>query len=109
LKEGDIAIAPIQQADGQVKARPVLLLKQMPSFGDWLVCGISTHLEHEIKDFDIRINQEDLGATGLKTSSLIRLSFLGVIAENQIKGVIGSVSNDVYQRLISNLTTYLQK
>ncbi len=30
MKEGDVGLASLQQADGQQKLRPVLLLKQVP-------------------------------------------------------------------------------
>lgn len=110
MKEGDIVIAPIQQADGLRKLRPALLLKQMPSFRDWLVCGISTHTEHEVKGFDIRIDQSHtiFKSTGLKTSSIIRLGFLAVIPETQIRGTIGLVSSDIYDQLMANLVNHLQ-
>ncbi len=36
INEGDVALTPLPQADGQVKNRPVLVLKRMPPFGDLL-------------------------------------------------------------------------
>ena len=42
MNEGDLALAPLPQADGQIKNRPVALLRRLPPFGDFLVCGIST-------------------------------------------------------------------
>ena len=50
--EGDIALASLPQADGLIKQRPALLLRQMPPFGDWLVCGISTQLRQRVADLD---------------------------------------------------------
>ena len=44
MNEGDIALAPLAQADGQIKNRPVVMLRRLPPFGDFLICGISTHL-----------------------------------------------------------------
>lgn len=40
MREGDVALTPLPQADGRIKNRPVVALRQMPPFGDWLVCGI---------------------------------------------------------------------
>jgi len=37
MKECDIALTPIPQADGVIKNRPVVMLRQMPGFGDFLV------------------------------------------------------------------------
>ena len=39
MNEGDIALAPLPQANGQIKNRPVVLLRRLPPFGDFLVCG----------------------------------------------------------------------
>lgn len=32
MKEGDVIIAPMPQADGAVKNRPALILREMPPF-----------------------------------------------------------------------------
>ena len=42
MKEGDVILTPMPQADGKVKNRPALYLREMPPFRDALVCGIST-------------------------------------------------------------------
>jgi len=42
MKEGRIVLTPILQADGKMKNRPALILRVMPAYGDFLVCGIST-------------------------------------------------------------------
>ncbi|HYG50841.1 MAG TPA: hypothetical protein VD905_08050 [Flavobacteriales bacterium] len=52
MKSGDIVLIPIPQANSQIKKRPVLLLKQLPGYGDWLVCGISTQMQQYIAGFD---------------------------------------------------------
>ena len=59
MKAGDIIRIPLPQSDGIVKPRPVLLLKKLPPFGDWLVCGITSKLRHEVKDFDILITDNN--------------------------------------------------
>jgi mRNA interferase MazF len=42
MTEGDVCLAALPQSDGQLKDRPILLLKAIPPFGDMLVCGISS-------------------------------------------------------------------
>lgn len=42
MKEGDVVLTPVPQANGQIKNRPALFLREMPPFQDALVCGIST-------------------------------------------------------------------
>jgi mRNA interferase MazF len=44
MREGEIILANLVQADGSFKLRPVLLLKRLPGYNDFLVCGISTQL-----------------------------------------------------------------
>lgn len=82
MKEGDVVLAPLPQADGITKNRPAIALTQMPPFGDWLVCRVSTQLHQEVLDFDevIEPSHDDFVASGLKAPSLIRLGFLAVDA-----------------------------
>ncbi len=37
MREGEIILANLAQADGTVKLRPVLLLKKLPGYNDFLV------------------------------------------------------------------------
>lgn len=60
MKEGDIVLTPLPQADGQVKNRPAIVLRTMPPHGDLLVCGISTQLHQEVVGFDETIKPGDL-------------------------------------------------
>ncbi len=110
MKEGDIIRIPLPQSDGKVKPRPVLLLKKLPPFGDWLVCGITSQVRHEVKDFDILISNQhtDFKDTHLPKSFLIRLGFIGRVQEEMIEGVIGNVSPETYFQLIDNLTSFLK-
>ncbi len=40
MKEGDVVLAALPQADGKSKLRPVLLLRRFPPpHSDFLVCG----------------------------------------------------------------------
>ena len=97
------------QADGSVKNRPTVILREMPPFQDMLVCGVSTQLRQEVKGFDEIISQTDgdFTASGLVGKSLIRLGFLTVVPQNQIVGVIGSITSARHRRLLENLSNYL--
>ena len=72
MKEGDIILTPIPQADGTVKNRPALILREMPCFRDFLVCGISTQLHRRVDGFDEIVSPEDddFASSGLITESL---------------------------------------
>lgn len=110
MNVGDVAKARLQQADGSYKLRPVLLLKQMPPFNDWLVCGISTQLRQFVVDFDILLDAShpDFVQSGLVAPSIIRLGFMAVLPSSAIQGVIGQVSEATYQEIIQNLVNHLQ-
>jgi mRNA interferase MazF len=49
MKETDVILAYLPQSDGIVKRRPTLILRIMPKFQDFLVCGISTHSPQQTK------------------------------------------------------------
>lgn len=109
MNEGDIALAPLPQADGQIKNRPVVLLRRLPPFGDFLVCGVSTQLHQRVADFDEVIEKADkeFPAAGLKAASLIRLGFLAVLPESALLGKIGLLPSERRQRLLANLCRHL--
>lgn len=52
MREAEIVLTPLLQADGVRKPRPALLLRELPPFGDFLVCGISTQLTQAVPRFD---------------------------------------------------------
>ena len=110
MREADVALTPMPQADGQTKARPVVLLKQMPPFGDWLVCGISSQLHQEAAGFDeiIKLADTDFRHSGLKAASLIRLGFLAVLPAERLLGVLGSISQERHERILQRLGAFLQ-
>ena len=109
MNEGDVVLTPIPQADGISKPRPVVLLAQMPPFGDWLVCGISTQIHQEVVGFDetIEPSHADFSKSGLKAASLIRLGFLVVLPAQRMLGVLGSIAPERYRQLLHRLGTFL--
>ena len=111
MKEGDIVLTPVPQANGQIKNRPALFLRAMPPFNDALVCGVSTQLQQQVSGFDeiIRRQDMDFSSSGLVTDSVIRLGFLAVIPQNKIIGSIGSIATSRHQRLLQNLSDHLLK
>jgi len=109
MKESDVILTPIPQADGNVKHRPAVILREMPPFGDMLVCGVSTQLHHYVQGFDEIITPEDadFASSGLIAASLIRLSFLAILPRRAIAGSIGSIAPERHKRLLKALSTYL--
>ncbi len=105
MREGDIILTSLQQADGQYKLRPVLVLHQLPTYDDFLVCGISTQLYQEIIDFDVMLEAHP--DNGLRANSLIRLSFLAILSLMDRRATIGRVPSDIHGLLLSRLSEYL--
>jgi mRNA interferase MazF len=96
MKEGDVILTPVPQADGTIKTRPAVILREMPPYKDFLVCGVSTQLHQRVKYFDEVISPSDPNFTssGLKSESLVRLGFLAapVLPSSRITGSIGSIA-----------------
>jgi mRNA interferase MazF len=111
MKEGDVVLTPIPQADGIVKNRPAILLRELPRYRDFLVCGISTQVDKQVEGFDelIASSDSDFQLSGLRTTSVIRLGFLAVLPTQRIIGAIGSISPDRRARLLSTLSDYLTR
>ena len=109
MKPGDVILTPVPQADGRIKNRPALILCEMPPYGDFLVCGISTQLHHYVNNFDeiISPGDEDFTSSGLLEKSLIRLGFLAVLPISRAMGIIGSISSERHNRLLKTLSDYL--
>lgn len=111
MKPSNVVLTPVPQADGAIKNRPALFLCEMPAYRDLLVCGISSQLQQEVKGFDevISRSDSDFAMSGLKSDSLIRLSFLAVLPRRDIIGSIGSISPERQRRLLKTLSDYLIK
>ena len=111
MKEGNVVILFMPQADGAVKNRPAVILREMPPFRDVLVCGISTQLRQALNDFDdiISPSDPDFELSGLKDESVIRLGFLVVVPRNKIIGAIGSIAPERHKRLLQRLSSYLMQ
>ena len=109
MKEGDVILTPILQADDIAKNRPALILRELPPYRDLLVCGISTQIHQAVRGFDevVARTDSDFLGSGLVTDSVVRLGFLAVLPRRRIAGTIGRVSAERHERLLRRLSTYL--
>lgn len=109
MKEGDVILTPIPRANGLIKNRPAVCLREMPPYRDLLVCGVSTQLHQQVKGFDEIITSEDadFAGSGLLADSLIRLSFPAVMPRKRIVGSIGALSRERHARLLKTLSAHL--
>lgn len=102
-------LTPLAQADGIVKNRPALCLRELPPWGDVLVCGISTQLRQCAPNFDeiIARADPDFAPSGLVAASVVRLGFRAALPRNRVLGSIGSVSPERHARLLRRLASHL--
>lgn len=110
MKERDVVLAPLPQSTGQLKNRPAVVLRVMPPYGDFLVCGVTSQLRQEVSGFDDLIgpSDPDFVASGLKAPSLIRLGFLAVLPPSGLLGAIGSISENRHEKLLERLSSHLR-
>ena len=68
MREADVALTPMPQADGQTKARPVVLLKQMPPFVRLVGLRHQFTTSSEAAGFDgiIKLADTDFRRSGLR-------------------------------------------
>lgn len=112
IQEGQITLFAFPQTD-QVssKLRPALILRCLPNqHGDWLICMLSSQLHHEVPEFDeiVRDTDDDFSQTGLKTTSLIRVTRLAVVSEDLLQGAIGSLPEERLNKIQVRLADWIR-
>ncbi|HLP99285.1 MAG TPA: type II toxin-antitoxin system PemK/MazF family toxin [Sideroxyarcus sp.] len=96
-RAGQIVLTPFPYTDlTGVKLRPVLMLRQASKFDDWLVCMVSSQVQQAEADLDEALTpaDSDFANSGLKVSSVLRLSRLAVLDGELLLGSIGSISDE---------------
>jgi len=90
IQEGQIVLFKFLQTDQTLgKLCPALVIRRLPGIhDDWLICMISSQLSQQIPGFDEVIKEEDADfeQSGLKTSSVVRISRLAVVNRNILLG-----------------------
>ena len=108
---GQIVLVEFPFSDlSRSKYRPVLLLRPASRrYADWVVCMISSRLHQLDPGIDQVLGPDDpdFAASGLKVTSLIRLSRLAVIAETQMVGLLGTISGQRLRQLRLQLGRWL--
>ena len=116
MKPGDIILVEFPKTDlTKGKLRPALVLALMPGrHGDALLAMISSKTHQFVVGFDILISETDPGfsTTGLKSTSVIRLTRLATVEKRLIVAKLGEIDRrrlvTIYDRLI-NLMESLKK
>ena len=94
------------------KTRPALLLGKLPGdYDDWLTCMVSSKTDHYIPKLDeiIRGEDSDFAQSGLKASSVIRVSRLAVIQGKTLMGATGQISSNRLQRVKNQLVEWISQ
>ena|SRR5215210_1107087 len=109
MREGDVVVAEVPQADDRRKRRPAVILREMPLHRDLLICGLSTRLHLRVPSFDevITPSDPDFPSSGLLAPSIIRLGFLLVLPRKNVLGSIGSITPERHRRLLRTLSSHL--
>lgn len=109
MRAGDIVLIELPQSDGNYKLRPALILKMLPKYNDFLVCGLSTQLNQYIKDYDEIMHEGDayFHETGLRKTLLIRLFFLAIIQNERTSGSIGKIPSALHKELLQRLAKFI--
>ncbi|WP_363928979.1 type II toxin-antitoxin system PemK/MazF family toxin [Thiocapsa sp.] len=106
-RAGQIALTPSPNTDLTIsKRRPVLLVRQASRrFDDWLVCMVSSQLHQAELGLDEIVTESDpdFGDSGLKATSVLRLSRLAVLDSAVLVGCIGSIGEDRLVRIRDTL------
>lgn len=92
------------------KLRPALVLRRLPGpYEDWLICMVSSQVSRPTPGLDERIEPGDLdfGASGLMTSSVIRLARLAVVERQLLLGSVGRVADERLVRLREKLAAWI--
>ena len=111
MQEGNVIRFALQQNDGKYVKRPAVVVKKLPQYNDFLICGISKNLGLEIKGFDIVIAQSDsdFKTWGLDYPGVIRTGFLFTVSTKYIEGTLGNISPETHRKLLNNLALFFSK
>ena len=111
IKEGQIILFRFPQTN-QVsgKFRPALVLRKIPGpYDDWLICMVSSRLSQELLEFDVLVHENDFDfkQSGLKISSVIRISRLAVVNKDILLGPTGNISDERLNLIKSRLSNWI--
>ena len=112
IREGHIVLFKFPQTDQTVgKLRPALVIRRLPGvYDDWLICMISSQLSQQLPDFDEVLNDNDMDFkhSGLKTSSVIRISRLAVVNRTVLLGSVGSIGSERLDLIKNRLSNWIK-
>jgi len=110
-KAGQVVVIKFPQTDFQgSKLRPALLIAPLPGkYSDWLVCMISSQINQAISGFDEVVYEDsnDYVLSGLKKTSVIRISRLSIVTEDILIGTTGEIAGERLHRIKLKLAKWI--
>ena len=111
IRPGQVALLRFPRTDLSTgKPRPVALLGKVPGpYDDWLVCMVSSQLHQEVRGFDevVRDSDEDFARSGLKMTSVLRISRVAVVEGATLIGAVGEISPERLRRIRERLSQWI--
>ncbi len=111
IQDGQIVLFTFPQTDQAAgKFRPALILRSLPGpHNDWLICMISTKLHQQVAEIDEVIHETDpdFPPTGLKLTSLVRVTRIAVVSAGILHGIIGRVTDHRLNSIRSRLAQWI--
>ena len=108
---GVVSLVRFPQSDLQKgKYRPVIVLTPLPGpFDDWLICAVTSQLQHEIEGWDelITVADSDFNSSGLKADSLIRIGKLATVEARVLEGNLGKIGEERLKNILEKLSRHL--
>lgn len=79
-------------------------------YDDWLVCMVSSRLHQAVSGFDeiLRDSDPDFALSGLKVTSVIRISRLAVVEGAGLVGAVGEVRPERLHRVRFRLAEWMR-
>lgn len=93
------------------KLRPALVLRRLPGpHDDWLICMVSSRLDHAIEGLDEVVAEDDgdYVTSGLRVPSVIRVARLAVVHRALLRGSTGEIAPERLARIRDALAAWLR-
>jgi mRNA interferase MazF len=111
IQDGQIVLFTFPQTDQVAgRLRPALVLRSLPGpHSDWLICMISTRLYQQVPELDevVRESDSDFLLTGLKATSLVRVTRIAIVSADLLHGTLGNLAADRLERIRSRLGRWI--
>jgi mRNA interferase MazF len=111
IRSGQLVLFSFPQTDQAVgRLRPALVLRRLPGpYDGWLICMISSKLWHEIAGVDdvVREADPDFAETGLKVTSVVRVTRIAVVSTDILHGAIGKLNEERLTRIRTRVANWI--